>query len=370
VHIPWCVRKCPYCDFNSHESSGEIPEREYIQALLQDFRQEAALIQDRQLTSIFFGGGTPSLFSGASYKYLLAELQKEIQFSPDTEITLEANPGTMEQAKFFDFRDAGINRLSIGIQSFNDEKLKALGRIHNRTSAVEAGKNARKAGFDNFNLDLMHGLPNQTLEEALVDIQQAIALKPTHLSWYQLTIEPNTAFYSAPPKLPTEDHLWEIQEQGHQLLINAGFKQYEVSAYSQPSRQSKHNLNYWQFGDYIGIGAGAHGKLTDLDRQQIFRRRKTRTPRDYLDQTKEFLANEKAISSDDLAFEFMLNAMRLVNGVPTDYFDTRTGLSINTVIEKVNLAKQKGLLETGKQLKPSEKGLQFLNELLSIFMEE
>ena len=265
IHIPWCVRKCPYCDFNSHAASPTLPEEEYVDALLADLDQDLHAVHGRELSSIFFGGGTPSLFSAQALGRLLKGVEQRIRFAPDIEITLEANPGTFEQEKFTAYRALGINRLSIGIQSFQEQKLKALGRIHNGDEAIRAAGMARQAGFDNFNLDLMHGLPDQSLDDALGDLRQAIAMKPTHLSWYQLTLEPNTVFWNQPPVLPEDDTLWDIQEAGQALLAEHGYAQYEVSAYAQPGRAARHNLNYWSFGDFIGIGAGAHGKLSHPD---------------------------------------------------------------------------------------------------------
>ncbi|MFZ2320426.1 MAG: radical SAM family heme chaperone HemW, partial [Pseudomonas sp.] len=282
IHIPWCVRKCPYCDFNSHAAGPTLPEQEYVDALLADLDADLGRVHGRQLSSIFFGGGTPSLFSAAALGRLLAGVEQRIGFAADIEITLEANPGTFEQAKFQAYRQLGINRLSIGVQSFQADKLKALGRIHDGDEAIRAADMARAAGFDNFNLDLMHGLPDQSIEDALSDLRIAIAQQPTHLSWYQLTMEPNTVFWSQPPTLPEDDTLWDIQEAGQQLLAEHGYLQYEVSAYARAGRQAQHNLNYWSFGDFIGIGAGAHGKLSSPS-GQIVRTWKTRLPKDYLD---------------------------------------------------------------------------------------
>lgn len=262
IHIPWCVRKCPYCDFNSHQAGPSLPEDDYIDALLADLEQEMPAVQGRPISTIFFGGGTPSLFSAAALGRLLRGVEQRIPFATDIEITLEANPGTFEQEKFKAYRQTGINRLSIGVQSFQPAKLEKLGRIHNGDEAVRAAGMARAAGFDNFNLDLMHGLPDQSLDDALSDLRQAIELAPTHLSWYQLTLEPNTVFWSQPPELPEDDILWDIQEAGQTLMAKHGYRQYEVSAYAQAGRAARHNLNYWRFGDFIGIGAGAHGKLS------------------------------------------------------------------------------------------------------------
>jgi len=270
IHIPWCIRKCPYCDFNSHQANNDIPEAEYVAALCFDLEQDAALAQGRKLTSIFFGGGTPSMFSANAIAQILKDAEAIIGFEPDIEITLEANPGTFEQEKFSGFRAAGVNRLSIGIQSFNDAQLKLLGRVHGRDEALRAVDVAHKAGFDNINLDLMHGLPEQSVNDAKADLAQAIALAPEHISWYQLTIEQNTAFYSAPPILPVEDTLADIQDEGQALLAAAGYAQYEISAYAKNNQRARHNINYWQFGDYLGIGAGAHGKLRNQNKPALF----------------------------------------------------------------------------------------------------
>ncbi|MFO7705009.1 MAG: radical SAM family heme chaperone HemW [Halopseudomonas sp.] len=372
VHIPWCVRKCPYCDFNSHVSEQGLPEAEYIDALIADLQLDLPGAQgcekDRQLTSIFFGGGTPSLFSAESLGRLLEAMARRLNFAPDIEITLEANPGTFEQAKFAGYRAAGINRLSIGIQSFNARHLKALGRIHDDREALAAVAMARQAGFDNLNLDLMHGLPDQSLDDAMADINQAIALGPEHLSWYQLTLEPNTVFYSQPPILPVEDTLWAIQEAGQARLAEVGLVQYEVSAYAQPGRQARHNLNYWQYGDFIGIGAGAHGKLSHPD-GRIERYWKTRQPKDYLDPGKDYCAGRKVIAPGDLPFDFLMNALRLSDGVPTAYYLARTGQPIAAIAPLLNDAVRKGLLEPWEQqLRPTERGRLFLNDLLEMFL--
>ncbi len=368
IHIPWCVRKCPYCDFNSHAASPTLPETDYVDALLADLDQDLHAVHGRPLASIFFGGGTPSLFSAAALGRLLAGVEQRIAFCDDIEITLEANPGTFEQEKFKAYRALGINRLSIGIQSFQAQKLAALGRIHSGDEALRAAEMARQAGFDNFNLDLMHGLPDQSLEDALSDLRQAIALAPTHLSWYQLTLEPNTVFWSQPPQLPEDDTLWDIQEAGQALLASAGYAQYEVSAYAQPGRAARHNLNYWSFGDFIGIGAGAHGKLSAPD-GQIVRTWKTRLPKDYLDPGKAFKAGEKALPDAELPFEFMMNALRLTDGVDSQLFVERTGLGPQTLAEARRQAEQKGLLQVEpSRLVATPRGQLFLNDLLQYFL--
>jgi len=375
VHIPWCVRKCPYCDFNSHTNNGEaLPENDYVDALLEDLAAEASAehVQGRQLVSIFFGGGTPSLFSAAAIARILHGAEQLIGFAPTIEITLEANPGTVEQQKFKGFREAGVNRLSIGIQSFNDAHLTRLGRIHNGAEALSAISIARQAGFDNINLDLMHGLPEQTPEQAIADLQQAIDLQPEHLSWYQLTIEPNTAFHSQPPLLPVENTLENIQRSGHALLNSAGFSAYEISAYARPQRQSQHNCNYWQFGDYLGIGAGAHGKITDISSKKIIRTRKTRQPADYLSrlaQGKNYLAEQFSLDEAELPLEFLMNALRLKHGVPTHLFAERTGIPLITIEAHWQALEAKKLVEplATERLSCTALGHRFLDSILAEF---
>lgn len=368
IHVPWCIRKCPYCDFNSHAVRDSIPEQEYVQALLQDLRSEQHLAQGREIQSIFIGGGTPSLFSANSYTQLLQEIDRTIPIQGDAEITLEANPGTFEQEKFKGYREAGINRLSIGIQSFNNNQLNALGRIHSSDEAIKAASLARDI-FDNINLDLMHGLPEQELKGALSDLRQAIDLQPDHLSWYQLTIEPNTEFNARPPALPVDETLWEIQEQGQALLAEAGFEQYEISAYARNNKRSHHNLNYWSFGDYLGVGAGAHGKTTLPEGGSIIRRWKQKQPKAYLN-TETRLSGEEAIQPDELAFEFMLNALRLTTGVPADLFVSRTGLKPEQIAQKLEIAQKRALLVNDPHLiRPTQQGQLFLNDLLSLFLD-
>ncbi|MBU0836807.1 MAG: radical SAM family heme chaperone HemW [Gammaproteobacteria bacterium] len=368
VHIPWCVRKCPYCDFNSHAAGPELPEDAYVAALLADLRADLEHVGDRRLTSIFFGGGTPSLFSAKALAAIVDGLERLVGFSEDIEITLEANPGTFEQAKFRDYRQLGINRLSIGVQSFQADKLKALGRIHDGDEAIRAADMARAAGFDNFNLDLMHGLPDQSLEDALSDLRIAIAQQPTHLSWYQLTLEPNTVFWSQPPQLPEDDILWDIQEAGQALLAEHGYRQYETSAYAQPGRQARHNLNYWTFGDFLGIGAGAHAKFSHAD-GRILRSWKTRLPKDYLDPAKAFRAGEKLLAEDELPFEFLMNVLRLTDGVPAMLFTQRTGLPLDVLAKPRRDAEARGLLSADPaRLVATPKGQLFLNDLLQSFL--
>jgi oxygen-independent coproporphyrinogen-3 oxidase len=372
IHIPWCVRKCPYCDFNSHETGSHIPEAEYINVLLNDLEQDLHWVQGRPIESIFFGGGTPSLLSAHAYETLFTGLSEKLSFSSDIEITLEANPGTFEADKFKAYRRLGINRLSMGIQSFQPEHLKKLGRIHDRAQALAAIETAINAGFSNFNLDLMHGLPDQTPEQALDDLNTALSFQPPHLSWYQLTIEPNTEFYKRPPVLPEDDTLWDIQEQGQERLAQAGLRQYEISAYSLPNQQARHNINYWRFGDYLGIGAGAHGKITTTGPQglTILRTRKTRLPKDYLNAEKRFLAGQDRIAPDDTALECMMNALRLHEGIPVSDFEARTGMTLASIEAPLNKARSLGLIKCDTGIRASERGQQYLNELLALFLTD
>ena len=371
VHIPWCVRKCPYCDFNSHQPDAgisSIPEDQYTQALIDDLLQEVDSAQGRTISSIFFGGGTPSLFKPSSFDRLLTQIDNHIGIDSNAEITLEANPGTAEQEKFSGFRQAGINRLSIGIQSFNEQQLNRLGRIHSATESLSAITMARRAGFDNINLDLMHGLPQQTSDDAKQDLITAINCQPEHISWYQLTIETNTEFYNNPPTLPIEDELADIQFAGEQLLNDHGFQQYEVSAYAQPDRRSQHNLNYWRFGDYLGIGAGAHSKITQANSSQILRRQKTRLPQHYLDSTKDFCSQSSAIKVEDLSLEFMMNALRLNDGINTELFTSRTGLPISVIADILSKLQQQQLLTTDTDLiRTTTRGRRYLNDVLAAF---
>lgn len=368
IHIPWCVKKCPYCDFNSHTYETELPEKAYIRALITDLENELIHVQGRPLESIFFGGGTPSLFSAEAIGQILAAIEKRISFSPGIEITLEANPGTAEAKKFADFKNAGVNRLSIGVQSFDDRQLQKLGRIHNAHEAINAIDFAQRAGINNFNIDLMHGLEAQTKQQARIDLEQAISLGATHISWYQLTIEANTVFYKSPPLLPNDEKLADIQESGEVILNHSNFKQYEVSAYAQTDRQSTHNLNYWQFGDYIAIGAGAHGKVTSLEQQTIFRYSKTRSPKDYLSSNTNAIPNLQTVLSEDLALEFMMNNLRLNDGFLVEEYSRRTGLSFNNIDEKIKKLISKGfLIRQGKRIKPSKQGHYFLNSMLEYF---
>ena len=369
VHLPWCVRKCPYCDFNSHAARGEIPERAYVDALLRDLEQELPRAAGRTVETIFLGGGTPSLFSAESIARLLAGIRERVALAPGAEITLEANPGTVDTERFKGFRNAGVNRLSIGIQSFDDDKLRLLGRIHGRAEALRAAQAARAAGFDNLNLDLMFGLPEQTLEQALADMRAAIEQQPTHLSVYQLTIEPNTLFHAKPPVLPDDDAIWDMQLAIQAELGTAGFKQYEVSTYARPGFECRHNLNYWQFGDYLGIGAGAHGKLTDTD--GITRRWKMKRPEDYSSKagTPAAIGGEQRLTRADAIAEFMLNTLRLTGGFPATLFTERTGLTLDTIEASLRHAEQRDLIaRNATTIHPTEQGRRFLNNLIELFI--
>lgn len=369
VHIPWCIQKCPYCDFNSHAVKYSLPEEIYVSALLQELDSRLYLIENRPIVSIFFGGGTPSLFSPLAIKRILDGISQRILLTPQIEITLEANPGTIDQAYFRDFYHAGINRLSLGVQSLQNEKLKRLGRIHDRANVFQAINIAKEAGFNNFNLDLMYGLPNQTLDEALCDLQTALTFEPTHLSWYQLTIEPNTLFYRQPPVLPADDSIWQMQIAGQHLLEKSGFQQYEVSAYSRPNKQCIHNLNYWNFSDYLGIGAGAHSKITNFKTGEVIRFAQVRHPKDYLDASKRQIINSHLLQEKDLIFEFMLNALRLTHGIPATLFTQRTGLSLQRIQSILAIAVQKGLMDNNpNHLQPSTMGMKFLNDLTALFL--
>lgn len=369
IHFPWCIQKCPYCDFNSHALKNNVPEEHYLKRLLEDFNQSLPYVYNRPLHSIFMGGGTPSLFSPKSIGYLLAEINKQIAFSSTIEITLEANPGSVEEKQFHGFFAAGVNRLSLGIQSFHSGHLKTLGRIHDGDGAVRAIKAAINAGFSNFNLDLMHGLPNQTPEQALDDLKQALVFEPPHLSWYQLTIEPNTVFYKTKPTLPTDDALAAIQDQGEYLLAAHHYDHYEVSAFTKNGQMSQHNMNYWQFGDYLGIGAGAHEKLTNACPDGIIRRARMRQPKDYLDVTKPLIAEAQCITTKQLPFEFMMNALRLHQPIPRTLFETRTGLAWESLLPILQIAANKKLLQfDAQQMIVTPFGQKFLNDLLALFL--
>ncbi len=364
IHTPWCVRKCPYCDFNSHERS-EIPEAAYLQALLTDLEQDLPLIGDRPVETVFIGGGTPSLMSANFYQQLFQGIRQRLTLQADAEITLEANPGTLENGRFEGFRAAGINRLSIGAQSFNNHHLQALGRIHDASAAIDAAHQARAAGFDNFNLDIMHALPGQTHAQALDDLQQAIALQPTHLSWYELTIEPNTVFYRAPPIQPDSDAMADTEQAGFALLAQHGYQRYEISAFAQSGRGCRHNLNYWQFGDYLGIGAGAHGKITQAAQGAVHRHQKTRKPEDYLADAAHARRQHQPIDRDDRLFEALLNGLRLVDGIAWQTLEQATGEPVSQWQNALAPFEQQGLLVTTDQrLACTDNGLRHLNGLL------
>lgn len=369
VHLPWCVRKCPYCDFNSHVPRGELPEARYIDVLLRDLAWEAPAIGDRPVETIFLGGGTPSLFSPEAIARLLAGIRARANLRAGAEITLEANPGTVDMDRFRGFHDAGVNRLSIGIQSFNDGHLQALGRIHGRDEALAAAGAARAAGFDNSNLDLMFGLPGQTIEDAVADIDTALSFAPVHLSTYQLTLEPNTLFHAQPPALPDDDTIALMQEAIGERLITAGFAQYEVSAWAKPGHECRHNLNYWQFGDYLGIGAGAHGKLTA--NAGVTRRWKHKHPDKYLATAGSAAAvgGESRATGCELAFEFLLNALRLTEGFTETLFRERTGLDLAMIEPRLEHAAARGLLiRDDRGIRASALGARFLNDLLEEFL--
>jgi len=372
VHFPWCVRKCPYCDFNSHAIKDEIPEAQYIDALIVDLEQHAPDIWSRSVESIFIGGGTPSLLSSEALDRLLGKVRALTKLEPRAEITLEANPGTFEALRFKEYRQSGINRLSIGVQSFNDKHLKVLGRIHGAAEAIKACETAKAAGFDNFNIDLMHGLPDQNTAEAVADVKQALDLQATHLSYYQLTMEPNTLFAANPPDLPNEDMLANIQEAGKALIADAGFKQYEVSAYAQSKHRCHHNLNYWLFGDYLGIGAGAHSKLSFPAHNTIIRHSKARHPADYIktSNSADRIRGENSVSPIDARLEFMMNALRLNEGFSVQEFEGRTGEPIAAVRPLLEKAEQDGLIERSlQQIKTTELGANYLDTVLQLFME-
>jgi oxygen-independent coproporphyrinogen-3 oxidase len=372
VHIPWCVRKCPYCDFNSYPLRGHLPEAEYIAVLIADLESALPLIWGRRVVSIFFGGGTPSLLSAAGLDTLLTAIRTRLPLVSDAEITLEANPGAVEADKFAVFRDAGVNRLSLGIQSFDPQHINALGRIHDTDQARQAAALAARH-FDNFNLELMYGLPGHTVAQALADLEQALTFAPTHLSCYQLSIEPNTAFAASPPTLPDPDCCADMQEAIEEKLAEAGFVHYETSAFTRPNRQCRHNLNYWTFGDYLGIGAGAHGKLTLHDGKtwEIRRQMRWKQPKHYLTRTATGnpLQEEFSVGANDLPFEFMMNALRLNEGFDAALFEARTAQALITVEATLRRAENDGLLvyDAGR-IVPTRRGQRFLNRLLEMFL--
>jgi len=370
IHVPWCERKCPYCDFNSHQVRSDFDEPSYVQALLDDLDADITQfgnnVTDREIQTIFIGGGTPSLFSSSSYRTLLDGLTDRLSISTDAEITLEANPGSSEVEKFSGFFNAGINRLSIGVQSYNSEHLTALGRVHNTQEAINAANFAKLAGFDNFNLDLMFGLPKQSIEQATLDLTQAIDLAPTHLSYYQLTIEPNTLFHSRPPVTPDDDELWDMQNALQQILAKENYLQYEVSAYSKANKRCQHNLNYWQFGDYLGIGAGAHSKLS-LD-NSIIRSWKIKHPATYITRATK-LGGQDAVDQQQIPFEFMMNALRLNHGFAIIDFEERTGMPITTIDTLLNRHTEQGLIElSDTHITPTQFGHNMLNIMLQDYL--
>ena len=364
IHYPWCIKKCPYCDFNSHE--GEI-QSGYINALLSDLDDDLKYVQNRKINSIFIGGGTPSLMSINDLNDLFNGLSNRLVFSPDIEITMEANPGTFEIDKFSEFRNVGVNRLSIGVQSFDDNQLKFLGRIHSAKEAKNAVIKAQKVGFDNLNIDLMYGLNRQSIDECMIDITSAITLNPSHISFYQLTLEPNTFFSKFPPSLPSDDYIWKMGEKGADILNSNGFQHYEVSAYS--TLPSKHNINYWEFGDYIGIGAGAHGKITDVASNEILRTLKIKSPKDYLLSIKKNNQKSSVKPVENLSFEFMLNSLRLIDGFNPKLYESRTGQSIEVIRKQMREAENLDLLDIkNHKIRPTQKGYSFLNDLQAIFL--
>ncbi|PHM69003.1 radical SAM family heme chaperone HemW [Xenorhabdus sp. KJ12.1] len=366
IHIPWCVQKCPYCDFNSHALKGDVPHQEYVEHLLTDLRHDLPMVEGREVSTIFIGGGTPSLLSAEGMQRLLDGVRELLPLSPQAEITMEANPGTVEADRFSAYQQAGINRISIGVQSFGSDKLIRLGRIHGPEEAKRAARLADGLGLRSFNLDLMHGLPNQTLDEALNDLRQAIELSPPHLSWYQLTIEPNTNFGSRPPVLPDDDALWDIFSQGHKLLTEAGYQQYETSAYAKQDYQCQHNLNYWRFGDYLGIGCGAHGKISFED-GRILRTVKTKHPRGYMQG--RYLDKQHQVAHDDRPFEFFMNRFRLLEAMPRKDFSDFTGLPESTIRQQIDAALAKGYItESDTHWQITKHGKLFLNSLLEMFL--
>ncbi|RAP59633.1 radical SAM family heme chaperone HemW [Oleiagrimonas sp. MCCC 1A03011] len=374
VHMPWCVKKCPYCDFNSHGlRDAAAPYADYVDALIADLDGDLAdfgpAVADRPIVSVFFGGGTPSLFPPEQIARLLRAARQRLRFAADAEITLETNPGTVEHGRFEDYLAAGVNRLSFGVQSFDDALLRRLGRIHSSGEAEDAFGLARQAGYDNINLDLMYALPEQTVDGALRDLERALALQPTHLSHYQLTLEPNTAFAAHPPPLPDDDTAWDMQEVCQARLAEAGFAQYEVSAYAQTGRRCQHNLNYWSFGDYLGIGAGAHGKISDA--RGVRRRWKQRLPKTYLAAETQHarIGGDRLIPESERAFEYMLNALRLIDGTPMQAFNARTGLPLSRIRDTLDEAIQRGwLTDDLSQLRTTAQGQRFLNDVVALFM--
>lgn len=376
IHLPWCVQKCPYCDFNSHVLQNNLPAQEYINALLADLTTDLPKIAGRNITSIFFGGGTPSLFLPKQIKLLLEQIQNIVPLQTKSiEITLEANPGTLEHSYLTDYVHAGINRISLGAQSFQDDKLQVLGRIHNSKHIGMAIAKLAACKFTNFNIDLMFGLPGQTQADAIYDLRTALSFKPAHMSWYQLTLEPNTTFYKRPPHLPDDDACWQMQQAGNALLQEHNYQQYEISAFAQSiAQRCQHNLNYWQFGDYLGIGAGAHSKITNIEQGCIKRFTKVKNPKTYLAATSNspsFIAEEIKLTPLQLPFEFMLNALRLTEGFSTDLFPSRTGLELNTIASMLKQAVAKGFITNeNAQIQTTDLGKRFLNDVIQLFLRE
>ena len=371
VHMPWCVRKCPYCDFNSHQSPQNLPAEEYIQALIADLENDLPMVWGRPVGSIYFGGGTPSLFSADQISMFLSAVRARLELRPDVEITLEANPGTIEHDSFSAYADAGINRVSLGVQSFDDELLRRIGRIHGRDEIEQSLQSLITAGISNFNIDLMYALPGQSAAQSSCDIELALDASPTHISFYHLTIEPNTAFASQPPELPAEDMAWEMQQAGLELLEAAGFDQYEISAYAKTGMQSRHNMNYWRYGDFLAVGAGAHGKITLPGEDRVLRYAKHRQPKRYMKalQSQDWCAETVELSNEDRVFEFFLNQLRMKNGVYIEDFTARTGLTWQVVEPRVQKALEKGLLERReKRLKPTGLGWKFVNDIQQLFL--
>lgn len=369
VHYPWCIQKCPYCDFNSHTQRAE-DENAYIEAMIKQLEKTLPMVWGRPIQSIFFGGGTPSLISEKGLDKFMSHARALLGFKSDIEITLEANPGTVDFKKFAGFHQAGINRLSIGIQSFADKKLQDLGRIHSATESGLAIEAAKSAGFDNFNLDLMFALPNQTLEEAVLDIETALSFRPSHLSHYQLTLEPNTPFYKNPPILPEDDLSWDMQLACHKKLAAAGFEHYEVSGFTRPGKNSRHNLNYWQFGDYIGLGAGAHGKITDAPQGKIWRTQMPASPGGYVEMIQQGkMGRQNLVDDSEAVFEFMLNALRLQAGFDLSLFELRAGLTLNSWSKEMKTMQAKGWVNlSGSHLQLTKLGKTYLNEVLQLFL--
>lgn len=387
VHIPWCVRKCPYCDFNSHEARGDVPEQAYVDALLADLAEEMPSVWGRTISTVFIGGGTPSLFSAKAIDQLMSGIRALTGLHPTAEVTMEANPGTFEQQRFKDYRDSGINRLSIGIQSFNTKALKALGRVHSADEAIRAVEIAQKAGFDKINLDLMFGLPEQTLDGAMDDLNQALSLGTTHLSCYELTLEPNTLFARFPPKLPSNDLRADMQHAIVDRLSEHQFERYEISAYAKldsrtstagdmstaSKHRANHNVNYWQFGDYLGIGAGAHAKISSANTGDITRQWKHKHPKHYLraETQSDRIGGQSVVPIHETGLEFMMNALRLIEGFPIPLFEQHTGISLMPWQRAIETATQKGLLEQkGLNLRATPAGINWLNDTLELFLEE